>query len=109
MVISCNFFSGEEGYDDKNRAINPTKKDMENLLRNMRKKNSKTDQHRLKDLVEDYKEEGNFAYFQPYQDLVSMIRYIFGIQFLICFVKHILGINQHINGGFKSTYPTASK
>ena len=79
MVIRFNFFSGEEGYDDKNRAINPTKKDMENLLRNMRKNNSKTDQHRLKDLVEDYKEEGNFAYFQPYQDLVSMIRYNFWV------------------------------
>ena len=50
----------------KNRAINPTKKDMENILINMREKNnSKTDQHRLKDLVKDYKEEGNFAYFQP--------------------------------------------
>ena len=65
----------------KNRAINPTKKDMENILRNMREKNnSKTDQHRLKDLVEDYKEEENFAYFQPCEKNK----------------KKFLGINQHI-------------
>ena len=69
-MFFCNIssFQGEKIYNE-NRGLNPTRKDLENLLQKLNKTQgaTKNDQKLLMALKEQLEAEGHYVYYQVYQ------------------------------------------